>query len=160
MNYEQDIKIDDSCLDIECLDQAALFLKYAKHQAQTEKEKDEAKEKLDLTKAELDKEIRSDPAKFELEKVTDKVVENTIILQSEYKKATEEYLQAKFEWQTSKGAVESFNHRKDMLEALIKLHGQSYFAGPRVPRDLSKERELKKKEVNSNIAKKLVRRRG
>ena len=159
MNYEKDLVIDDSALDFECLEQASLFMKYAKHQAQTEKEKDEVKEKLDLVKAELDKDIRSNPEKFEVEKITDKVVENTIILQPEYKKVTKEYLQAKFEWQTSKGAVEAFNQRKEMIEALIKLHGQSYFAGPRTPRDLSKERELKQRKVDSGVAKHLTRSR-
>ena len=160
MNYEQDIKIDDSCLDIECLDQAALFLKYARNASEKRKELDEEKQSLDITKANLDAAIRKNPENYEIEKVTEGAIQSSILNNKRYQEAYQKYLDTKYETDMAQNAVSAFNQRKDMLEALIKLHGQSYFAGPRVPRDLSKERELKQKEVNSNIAKKLVRRRG
>jgi len=160
MNYEQDIKIDDSCLDIECLEQAALFMKYARNASEKRKELDEEKQSLDITKANLDAAIRKNPENYEIEKVTEGAIQSSILNNKRYQEAYQKYLDTKYETDMAQNAVSAFNQRKDMLEALIKLHGQSYFAGPRVPRDLSKERELKQKEVNSNIAKKLVRRRG
>lgn len=157
MNYEQDIKIDETMLDVEWLEQPSLFMKYARHAALKEKEKDETKEQFELCKAELDKEIRSFPDRFGLEKITDKVVENTILLQPDYKEASENFLQAKFEWMVAKGAVDSFNQRKEALENLVKLNGQSYFAGPQVPRNLHEQRELRQKEINSRIGRKMER---
>jgi hypothetical protein len=159
MNYEQDLKIDETSLDVEWLDQPVLFMKYARHSAEKEKEKDEAKEELELTKAELDKEIRSFPDRFGIEKITDKVVENTILLQKDYKEASETFLQAKFEWMVAKGAVDAFNQRKEALENLVKLNGQSYFAGPQIPRDLHEQRGLRQKEINSRIGRKIERTR-
>jgi hypothetical protein len=41
------------------------------------------------------------------------------------------------------------------LENLVQLHGQNYFAGPKVPRNLSKERDEKEerqKRVIGNIS--------
>ena len=58
----------------------------------------------------------------------------------------------------AKNAVKPFEQRKDMLETLSKLHGQSYFAGPKTPRDLTKERELREKKTEKGIASKLTRR--
>jgi len=159
MNYEQDIKIDDSCLDIECLEQAALFMKYARNASEKRKELDEEKQSLDITKANLDAAIRKNPENYEIEKVTEGAIQSSILNNKRYQEAYQKYLDTKYETDMAQNAVSAFNQRKDMLEALIKLHGQSYFAGPRVPRDLSKERELKQKEVNSNIATKMTRTR-
>ena len=47
--------------------------------------------------------------------------------------------------------------QKTALENLVKLHGQQYFAGPSVPRDLSKEweRHERQKSVDAGVGKKL-----
>ena len=156
MNYEQDIRIDEDALDVEWLDQPALFLKYSRHSTLLEKEKDESKERLEFVKAELDRKIRLNPEKFGVEKITDKVVENTIILQPEYKQASEQFIQAKFEWMTARGAVDAYNQRKEALENLARLHGQNYFAGPKVPRNIHEEREAKQKKMNVTIGRKII----
>jgi hypothetical protein len=69
-----------------------------------------------------------------------------------------EYLQAKFEVDTCQGAVSAIEQRKSMIEALIKLHGQQYFAGPSIPRQLNEEREKRSENVQKKIASKMTRR--
>lgn len=159
MNYEDDIRIEETSLDVEWLEQATLFLRYSRHAALKEKEKDEAKEALDLVKAELDKEIRSFPERFGLEKITDKAVENTIPMQSNYKEASEKFIQAKYEWNVAKGVVDAFNQRKEALENLTKLNGQNYFAGPKVPRDIKEQRQVFQQKMNVKIGEKIRRNR-
>jgi len=158
MNYEEDVKIDDSALDIECADQASLFLKYAKHAAEARRTLDDVKQSLDITKAEIDKQIREDPEKFGIAKVTEGSIQSAILTDKTYAKAYKTFSDAKFEADMAQNAVQAMNTKKDMLETLTKLHGQSYFAGPRVPRDLTKERQLKEKKVDSGVAKHLIRR--
>jgi hypothetical protein len=153
MNYEQDIRIDDSALDIEWCEQPALFWKYAKYAAQCRKDVDFAKQKLDVTKAELDNDIRENPAKYGLEKVTDKAIEAVIVTCEDYKVAYKAFLDAKFESDMSSSAVSAMNQKKEALENLVRLHGQSYFAGPKIPRDLRKERtEFTKTSSNEHIS--------
>jgi len=151
MNYEKDIEIDESALDVECLEQSALMLKYTKYQAETARDEDLAKEHFELVKAELDKEIRNDPDKFDMPKVTESAVNSAILMHENYKKASKRYIEAKFENTVAKGAVRTFDQRKDELENLVRLHGQQYFAGPRVPRDLSDERQKRQKNVDKKI---------
>lgn len=161
MNYEKDIIIDETALDIEWLDQPKLMLKYTRHAAQTRQDMDLAKEEVDLVKAELDKEIRDDPEKFDITtKVTEAVVSNTILACDEYKKVIKKYNKAKFEYEVAQGAVRAFDQRKSALENLVRLHGQQYFAGPAIPRDLSDERQKKEREheTNQKIGKTLRRR--
>jgi hypothetical protein len=151
MNYENDIKIDESSLDVEWLDQPSLMMKYARHAAQCRLEMDKAKEALELVKAELDKEIRTFPDRFGIEKITDKVVENTIPMQPDYKEAINNFIKARFESDVAYGAVKAMETRKDALENLGRLMGLQYFAGPKMPRDLYEERSSKQKSANKAI---------
>jgi hypothetical protein len=143
LNYERDIHIDSEALDVEFLEQPRLMLKYSKNEAEMQKNLDEAKEALELVKAELDKKIREKPERYQIEKVTETVIANTVIMQEAYKEASTAYVEAKFELNVAKGAVDAFEHRKSALENLVKLHGQQYFAGPKIPRDLTKEWQKK-----------------
>lgn len=147
INYEQDIKIDEQALDLEWLDQPSLMLKYAKHAALMEREMDRAKEELDLVKSELDGSIRKNPEKYGLEKATDKAIDAAIPQQEEFKEANDAYLEAKFEYKVAKAAVDAFDQRKTALENLVKLLGQSYFAGPVTPRQIAIEREVKERNA-------------
>jgi len=157
LNYEEDIRIDETALDTEWLDQATLFFKYARHAANMRKEVDLAKENLEVTKAEVDKEIRQNPEKFKIEKVTDASVSANVLTHKDYKAANQEYIDAKYELDIAQAAVNAMNQRKDALENMVKLHGQQYFAGPKVPRDLKWEREEKEKRTNAGVASKIRR---
>ena len=155
MNYENDIEIDSNALDIECLDQAKLMMKYGRISAELSLARDQAKVELDLIRAELDKKIRKDPNSYGIEKVTETALTSAIISDREYLLVQDALQKAEYEASVAKTAVYAFDARKSMLEALIKLHGQQYFAGPRVPRDLSEERELRQKRVDEGVAQKL-----
>ena len=157
INYEKDISIDEEALDIEWLEQPRLMMRYSKHLAQTRMEFDELKQALEITKAEIDQRIRKSPDKYKLDKVTDKAIESITITTVEYKQAFQEYLDAKYEFDMAMGAVKAFEQRKEALENLVRLHGQQYFAGPKVPRDIQWEREEKTKRTNAGIANKLRR---
>ena len=158
MNYEKDIRIDETALDVEWLEQPKLFMKYAKHSARMAQELEREKEKLDLVRAGLDKEIRTDPEKFGIAKITETAVSNTIISHPEYKEANESYLEMKYEYDIARSAVNAMNMRKEALENLVRLHGMQYFAGPKIPRDLSQEkarREEQQKQIDGGVASKM-----
>jgi len=161
-NYEKDVSIDPEQLDVEWLGQPGLIFKYSKKSAEVQQELSNAKEALELTKATLDKKIRSNPEKYGIEKITETVVSNTIISQEDFKEANQVYQEAQFEVNILRGVMDALNNKKSALENLVKLHGQNYFAGPSVPRDLTKEWEQREKqnEVNSGIANKMKSRRG
>lgn len=153
MDFEKDVNIDETILDIEWLEQPNLMLKYGKLVVQARKEYDLAKENLDVVKAELDKEIRNDPAKFDLPKATESAIVAAILTHPKYRQASERLVEAKYNlgmYQTAANAIET---KKAALENLVKLHGQQYFAGPKVPHDLSKERQkvYQQKQVDRKV---------
>ena len=158
MSYEKDIVIDETALDIEWLEQPSLMMKYARNSASAKMDLDKAKEALDLVKAELDKHIRINPSKFDIEKITEGAITAAILQHARYKKASEVVIQAQFENNIAQGAVKAFDARKDALENLVRLHGQQYFAGPKMPRDLEWERAERQKHVDAGVASKMTRR--
>jgi len=160
MDYEKDVNIDPNSLDVEWLEQPNLMLKYGRIAAQTKLDMDKAKEKLEVVKAELDKDIRLNPEKYDIAKLTESVVASTILLQPEYKEASEAYIEATYEFNMARYAVQAISDRKDALENLVKLHGMQYFAGPSVPRDLSKEWEAKQKQKKVDSKIRMQRERG
>lgn len=159
MDYSADVRIDESALEQEWLDQPELMLKYTKIAAEARKDLDNAEEALSLVKAELDKKIRANPSKFGLEKITEPVVVATILTQDKYKTAIKEVVDARFEKNVADGAVKAFEQRKTALENLVKLHGQSYFAGPSIPRDITEERKRQqnKEKANEKVGKGMKR---
>jgi hypothetical protein len=157
LNYEKDIRIDPEALDVEWLNQPHLFLTYARNSANMRKSLDEAKQSLDIAKAEADKKIRTNPEKYGLEKITESVVANAILIENGYKAAFQEYLDAKYEADMASAAVQAMEQKKSALENLVRLYGQSYFAGPKVPRNLTEELERNDTQTNSGVARGLNR---
>lgn len=153
MNYQKDVSIDESGLDTEWLAQPGLMMKYSRISAQLHMDMDVAKENVDLVRAELDGKIRSNPAGFGIDpdiKVTEAVISGAILQQEVYKEAMTDFYQARYEWEMAKGAVSAIEHRKAALENLVRLHGLQYFAGPSVPRDLTKEWEQREVQKNAD----------
>jgi hypothetical protein len=157
LNYEKDLQIDDAALDLELLNQASLFMKYAKHYADTQRIVENTKQSLDIVRAGLDKSIRENPEKFKIEKITEGAIQATILIDKGYQLANQQYLDAQYEKNMAGNAVNSMNMRKEMLEGMIKLLAQSYFAGPSVPHDLSKLKAEREKKTESNIGTRLRR---
>ena len=162
MNYEQDMTIDPDALDVEWIEQPRLMLRYAQHASEMKREVERAKEKLDIIRADLDKKIRVAPEEFGIVKLTESVITSTIITQVQYKKGNEEFLEVAYEANMAQGALRALEGKKAALENLVKLHGQQYFVGPSVPRDLSKEWEQheRQKVVDAGVGSKMKRRKG
>lgn len=160
MGFEEDVSIDPSALDTEWLEQPSRMMRYCKIAAETKREVDWAKERLDVVRAELDQGIRSDPERFGLGKVTEGAIQNTILLQPSYRQAVDDFVMAKYENDMANAAVKSVDQVKTALENLVRLHGQQYFAGPQVPRDLGKEWEERQRQrlANERVGRRLSRR--
>ncbi len=159
LNYEEDVRIDPDALDIEWLRQAELMLLYTRHSANTKKELDDAKERLEVGKARIEMDIRKNPSAYGLEKITEGAIQSTIILQKELLDLSQKFAEARYENDVAIAAVRAIDQKKSALENLVRLLGASYFAGPQVPRDLSKEalEERERKQQNSKV--KIKRRR-
>lgn len=159
LDYDKDIRIDESSLDMEWLDQPSLMMKYARNAAEMRKLMDLAKENLDVVRAEIDRDVRENPERFGITKITDAVVAATVLRDKEYQKASKEFIDARYALDIANAAVRSMDARKDALENLVRLHGLQYFAGPQMPRNLTEMRDMRTKQINASIKRGMSRTR-
>jgi len=129
--------IDKTRLDEEWINQPKLFFTYAEQLAKARQELEEEKAELDITKAEVDKEVRDDPGNFGLNadnRITETMVTSSIAQDDRYIFQNKVVRKAKYKTDILQAAVVALEHRKSALERLVSLHGQSYFASP-TPQD-------------------------
>ena len=122
------VSIDMMDLAKESQKQPDLVYNYTQLLADAKLKRDEAKDHVALVRAELDRDIRAEPEDFEIGKLTETVVEQTIICQGEYREALTAMRQAQHEVEKLYAITNSLEHRKKSLEHLVYLHGQGYFA--------------------------------
>jgi len=154
--FKEELAIDPNALDVEWVEQPTQFFNVAEQAAEARREVDRAKLALEVTEATLDNDIRSNPAKYGLPKVTETALKSAMHLTEEYQEAQKALSEAQYEKAMLDAATQAWDQRKRALENLVSLHGQSYFAGPSVPRTLkhiersvSEKREIRRKGKES-----------
>ncbi len=147
---EEFIHIDETRLDEEWVNQPGLRFKYGRKLADARERMDEAKADLDITKAELDRDIRSDPEEYGVERISEAAIANAVQLQEEFHKANAVFRIRRHDVAIYEAAVFAIDHRKRALEKLVELFMADYFATPRSPKGSG--------EVMDEVVKQEVRR--
>ena len=153
MNFEKDIKIDESSLDVEWLQQPALAKKWGGYWSDCKEELAQAEEEIKVIRSELVKEANEEPDLYLGKgiKPTGPNIEAYYRTHKRHKNCKQKIIALQFELDNADIAKwEVSVSRKLALENLVILHGQQYFAGPSVPRDLSKEWEQKQNQSKSD----------
>lgn len=141
-DYESDMKIDCDALDIEWLQQPKLYMKWAELSAKADAEVRRAKENLKIVDAGVDKEVRE----F-MTKVTDSLIKAEVERDPSHQQAVHELNTALYNADICSAAVKAVEQKKYSLENAVKLWIGSYFAGPKEPRNISKEMGVKERAV-------------
>ena len=153
MNYDKDMEIDELMLDKEWLGQGTLALKYAKHLTHLKAKVARLEEKKKTVRSELILEVNADPEELIGKKSPNAGdIEAYYRTDEGYKEVIKELLTAAEEAEFADLAYKEIAlTRKKTLENMVILHGQQYFAGPRVPHDLVEMRKQKVEEGQKNI---------
>lgn len=157
--FEKDLEIDVDQLDIMAASQGELFFKWAEKATEAKAEVEQAKFRLEICISRISNDVRKNPKDYEVEKVTNDSVDVAVKSTEEYQEAYTEWLEAKKEADLISNAVSAMEQKKRMIESLITLHGQQYFAGPSVPRSLSDAWKEAKKDREKKVVEKTEMRR-
>lgn len=134
--FEEDKSIDPNELDVEVTRQCDVFFKWAERHISATMLVEKKEYEFAVLEARLELECRDDPEKFGINNLTEAAVKAAIKASPRYTKAKEEILLLRTEGMLLAKAVAAIEMKKRMLDNLITLHGQEYFAGPAVPRNL------------------------
>ena len=158
-NYKDDIKINTKDLAGEWERQADLLVYWHEQWAHAVRVMNWRKEQLKLTDAKLESEIRKSPKTYGLEKVTDSGINSVVIQQMKHKEAFNTYVDAVWEADVLDGAKWAMMHKKDALEALMRmtlsgLHLMPHLDKVFLPTDEEHDKKMKdslQKEVKNNV---------
>ena len=115
--------------------QPGYFYEYAVRLADSRKAYAEVKAELDLVEADIDMDIREDPAKYGIAKVTEALISNTIKRQKDYRDKQKALIQAKHTMDELDAAVRALEHKKAAIEGLVTLRMAEYYSEPKIPKD-------------------------
>jgi len=142
LDYKNDVKINDAALDLEWEDQAELAVRYGEAWTVCKKKVAILDEKVKVVRSKLVRKAWEDPPKhLGQPKGSIQTVEAFYRTHKKHIKAKEELFDAEEELDLITIAKNEIGYtRKTALENMVKLYIAGYFAGPSVPRDLSKLR--------------------
>lgn len=142
--------IDLYKLEEEWQNQPALFNEWADELAAANRQVNIDEDFKKQTFAQVKNQIRKNPKKYGLDKITDKPVEDMALVHTDYIQSVDALNHSIYKRDVLKAFVDSLHQRKVALENEVVLFGQSYFAIPRV-RNVDKKalEDANKREVRS-----------
>ncbi len=128
-------EIDRYNLDLEWASQPDLAETWYKKLAETQYDVDEAERHLELTEAELYKDIREYPKKYNLERLTEEALKQAIRIQPTYQEAYKKLNRCKQKMGYNKAGTSAVEHKKKGIEGEVQLWLAGYFADPKIRGD-------------------------
>lgn len=132
-DFKKDLYIDPHDLKDGWLNQPILLADWSEKYADAAFLRDKAKQNLDVVRANLDKEIRTNWENYFEKNPTETALSVAISGHKDMVEAHNEYLEASRKANLLMGAVQAFNNRKKALEYLTQLYLSNYYADPKIP---------------------------
>ena len=143
-DFKKDLQIDFSSLDTDWRDHSILYMEWSEKWVNAVATKDRAKEFLDVTKAEVDKEIRMSFSGKS--KLTETAIASLVITDERYRKAYEQVVKDTENVNLMQVAKSAFEARKKALEGLTQLWVAGYYSTPNMPKEFRKEAKKRVEE--------------
>ena len=121
--------IDETKLDRQNNEQPRLVFRYGRKHAKAVEELDIADSNLKLVKAEIDEQIRQNPAAFGVEKVTEAAVQNAILRTKEYQTALADMITKKRDVNDMGAIMNGLDHRRTSIGHALTMQQSGYMSG-------------------------------
>lgn len=131
--------IDKYALDRECVIQPKLIMTWSLKVADLKADLERAKYNKDRVYSDVAHDVRFDPGKYGLTKVTEGTVEAAILSSIAYSKAIDGMINAKHALDKAQAVLDSIHQRKTSIENLVQLHLSGYYAEPKMPKGHEEE---------------------
>lgn len=112
---------------------------YGEQIAEARMELSHAKSNKDVDEAELKMRIRKNPAKFELDKVTEGAINEVVVVRMAAKQSSKDVIHAQHKLDMLKAAMDALEHKKKALEDEVFLWSREYFAEPQISKGMNRE---------------------
>ena len=127
-DFEQELKIDLNTLEFEFMDQPIKVKKWGDLATDAEFIKNRAKDYLGQVIAETELDIRRNPDKYDIPKITDKLVATVALTIDVVKDAQLKYAETLRDLGNLKNSTNSLEHRRSSLKHLMESWQQGYWS--------------------------------
>lgn len=129
------LDIDPLKLDREWEEQAALYFSFAVDAAEAHAAVDRAKAELELVESEVDMDVRLNPEKYGVDKITETAVKSAVQGSKRRRKAYEDLVEKRHAAKIADAAVAGLEHKKRALEKLVDMRIAGLYAQPHTSRE-------------------------
>lgn len=154
-NLRSRISIDPTQLEKECVNQPILYDEIGELTTEYQAIVKGAENHLDFVSAEISTNVRKDPAKYGVDKVTDKSVESTVVLSKEYQAAVAEVIESNKVLGFLKVLQNSVEQRKPMINNLVTLYVHNFYGQEH---NMGSERKILGNEMERQIIEERLKR--
>jgi hypothetical protein len=155
----EDFEINEQALDVEWLEHANKHWRVSKRYAEAVKAHREAVEEVKTVRSQLLLAAANDPSVLGGAKPTVGNIEAWYRTHHKFREVREAEINAQFVMNIAEQGLRNMHNRRVALENLVALEQRNYFAGPSVPRDLSKERQAEHTSDRAAAAVKAAKKR-
>lgn len=149
---EDSLSIHKDRLDDDAEHQPKLMFRWGTELAAARRASKEAKARLKVVVAEVDRSVRASPGRYGLDKITEAAVTNIVVLSREHAVATQALIEAEYQEDMVDAYVKALNDRKGEIEVMSRLHGQMYWSKPdQTPKD--QERVMREASARTKVKK-------
>lgn len=149
-DQELRLEIDELKLERELKIQAPMVRTWSENLAEAQAKYDEAKATLEVSDAELSIAIRKDPEKFGIDKVTESTISALITTHPEHKINQKRLIQARYNLDLAKAAVNGLQDKKRALTLLTDLYVHNYYSEHTLEPKTEKGKEFEKERIRSS----------
>jgi hypothetical protein len=139
------LEVDEHDLVNEWLRQPTLFHEWAEALASAKNDVDRKEAAFKLVEAQVFARVRENPTAYGLEKATVDSIKYAVIASKQYQAAQEAYLTACEEAAKIDAMVKAISLRKNLLQDLVVLRMNDYYAEPNVPRKFREQADGEKR---------------
>ena len=159
--FEQELKIDLSALEENWQSQATLYMKHSQVLIDILAERDKLKDKYDYVKAETELDMRNNPEKFKLPKITDASVAAALTIETDVVRLKDQITQLNSRIALHTSVVKAFEHRKKALEGLTQLFVNGYWSEPKISgafkEKVYNQKQIEKLNDNPRLKRKITK---
>ena len=146
MSIAEDKKVDIHNLHLEDQKQPSLVEKWGTRWAEARDKERRGKRNLEIVYAEIEKEVRSNPEDYNIEKITENAVRSAVVISKKYNDIYNEHLDSCKEVDLMGVARDTIADKRASIDGEIKLFLNSYYARNTQDSDLkeAKSKDIKK----------------
>jgi hypothetical protein len=152
-SYENEVAVNKDELEIDLEKLSSQYLYWSRFDVEAKEEKEKAEQRLEVIKAQVDSDVRTNPAKFGMDKATETAIRNVVVLSAVVQAAESEVIKATKNARLLTSAISSFDKKASALGHLVDLWKNGYYSSKGVSKEMREGIEHKKQDrINETLS--------